>query len=88
MASYRRASPQPLSPHVLRATLVRFTRIPKETFENKTKNQTTTVWAISLATFKDEWKDDDLSDEEWLYRGEYIFVLTMDDSKERVDQIS
>lgn len=45
------------------------------------------MWATSVANFRDEVKDDGISDEEWGYRGEYIFVLSLDESRERVQDV-
>ena len=37
--------------------------------------------------FRDDVKDAGLSDEEWSYRGEYIFILTMDESQEKIIRV-
>ncbi|RMJ20696.1 hypothetical protein PHISP_08434, partial [Aspergillus sp. HF37] len=39
------------------------------------------------AIFRDEARDSGLADEEWCYRGEYIFVLTLDEKRERVERV-
>ncbi|KAI9928651.1 hypothetical protein ASPWEDRAFT_735355 [Aspergillus wentii DTO 134E9] len=57
--------------------------IPKEIFANEEKSQVT-IWATSMANFRDEVKDDGLLDEEWRFEREYIFILTMDESREKI----
>lgn len=37
--------------------------------------------------FRDDVKDGGLSDEEWSYRGEYIFIFTMDESQEKIIRV-
>lgn len=37
--------------------------------------------------FRDDVKDAGLSDEEWGYRGEYIFIFTMDESQEKIIRV-
>ncbi|KAJ5081883.1 hypothetical protein NUU61_010147 [Penicillium alfredii] len=80
--------PNTFAHHVqnLRNVLSGFPVFPKEIFENEEKRQVT-VWATSLAIFRDEVKDKALSDEEWAYRGEYIFIFTMDESREKIVNI-
>lgn len=67
----------------LREVLDEFPVYPKEIFVNEAQNQVT-IWATSETHFRQDVKDEGISPEEWLYRGEYIFILTMDESKEKV----
>lgn len=70
----------------LKEVLDSFPVSTKEIFENKEKRQVT-IWATSLAIFRDEAKDDAISDEDWLYRGEYIFIFDMDESEEKIESV-
>jgi hypothetical protein len=45
-----------------------------------------TIWATSETVFHEKAKGNDVS-EEWKFHGEYIFILTMDESREEVVQI-
>lgn len=45
------------------------------------------VWATSETKFFDAVKDSGLSDEEWIYRGEYMFILSMDESQEKIKRV-
>ena len=71
----------------LRQILSGFPVTPKEIFSSDESSNKVTVWATSVANFRDEVKDDGISDEEWGYRGEYIFVLSLDESRERVQDV-
>ncbi|EXJ82326.1 hypothetical protein A1O3_06139 [Capronia epimyces CBS 606.96] len=70
----------------LRDVLAGFPVTAKEMIESDIQN-TVTVWATSNALFRDELKDDGLPADEWAYRGEYIFLLTMDDTGRRIRRI-
>ncbi|KAL8943095.1 MAG: hypothetical protein Q9216_001295 [Gyalolechia sp. 2 TL-2023] len=70
----------------LQEVMAGFPVTPKEIIDSANEN-TVTVWATSEAKFHEELKDDGLSADEWGYRGEYIFVLTMDASGQRVQRI-
>ena len=81
-------TPTALANHIttLKQVLASFPVHPKEIFENEEKRQVT-IWATSLAVFRDDVKDAGLSDEEWSYRGEYIFILTMDERQEKIMRV-
>ncbi|KAJ5134306.1 hypothetical protein N7448_000670 [Penicillium atrosanguineum] len=70
----------------LREVLASFPVFPKEIFENEGLSQVT-IWATSETIFHEKAKGDDFSSEDWKFHGEYIFILTMDDSREKVVQI-
>ncbi|KAJ5173166.1 hypothetical protein N7492_005759 [Penicillium capsulatum] len=70
----------------LREILSGFPVYPKEIFENEALGQVT-IWATSETIFHPEAKGSDPSSEEWQFRGEYIFILTMDETREKVVQI-
>ncbi|EQL31138.1 hypothetical protein RJZ56_006472 [Blastomyces dermatitidis] len=55
----------------------------KEYIESDSSNQVT-VWASSRAMFRDEGKDDGVSEAEWAYGGEYVFLLWMDETGEKL----
>jgi hypothetical protein len=85
--------PEPMSPKAfashldkLQEVLAEFPVLPKEIFDNEEKGQVT-IWATSQAKFKEECKDDGLTEEEWAYEGEYIFIFTLDESKEMIVDI-
>ena len=66
----------------LRKVIATFPVIAKEIFTSEGSN-VVTVWATSEAFFKDEAKKDSDGDdggmkaEDWEYRGEYVFILTL-----------
>lgn len=70
----------------LRTILEAFPVHAKEIVEDQEKNQVV-IWATSETKFFDAVKDSGLSDEEWIYRGEYIFILTMDKSQEKIERV-
>lgn len=45
------------------------------------------IWALGEAHFKEEVRDNGLTDEEWLYKGEYMFIFTMDKSGEKIERV-
>ncbi|KAL5001059.1 hypothetical protein BDV10DRAFT_161295 [Aspergillus recurvatus] len=55
----------------------------KEYIESENNNQVV-VWATSKTQFRDEAKGDGISEEEWEFGGEYVFMFTMDESGEKV----
>lgn len=71
----------------LRGVLASFPVTPTTVFEDTTQN-TVIVHATSQAKFHDQVKDDSLTDEEWTYRGEYVFMLTMDESGEKISSLT
>ena len=70
----------------LRDVLQKFPVTAKEVMEDEAKN-VVIVHATSQAHFHDEFKDDGISSEEWMYRGEYIFMLTMDESGDKIKKV-
>ena len=70
----------------LKAVMTGFPVYAKETFENEDKKEVV-IWATSEARFHEELKDAAFTEEEWAYKGEYIFILQMDDSGERVKRV-
>ena len=58
----------------------------REIFENETHNQVT-IWATSETWFHEDVKDDTIPANDWLYHGEYIFILTMDESGEKIERV-
>lgn len=67
----------------LRNVLTGFPVTAKEYIESESSNQVT-VWATSQTIFRDDAKDDGLSEEEWTYKGEYIFIFSMDETGEKI----
>lgn len=45
------------------------------------------VWATSETRFHDEVMDGGIAAEEWKYRGEYIFILSMDEKGEKIERV-
>jgi len=87
------AQPPPLSnsefsTHLskLKSIISHFPVWPKEIIEDERENRVA-IWATSEATFKDEVRDEGLSEEEWGYRGEYVFMLSMDESGEKIERV-
>lgn len=70
----------------LRGILEGFPVFATEIFENEEKGQIT-ILATSETHFRPEAKDDGLTAEEWLYKGEYVFILTLDERKEKIAKI-
>jgi ketosteroid isomerase-like protein len=70
----------------LRQVLKSFPVTPIEIHENPTKNQVV-VWATAEATFHDNVKDDGLSEEEWKFSGEYMFVLDFEEGGEKLVRV-
>lgn len=58
----------------------------KEYIESEGSGQVT-VWASSKAIFRDDVKDDEISQTEWVYEGEYIFLLAMDETGKKIIRI-
>lgn len=59
---------------------------PKQILENEAGRQVT-IWCDGEATFHDEVKDSGLSEKEWTYQGEYIFIFDMDESGEKIESV-
>lgn len=55
----------------------------KEYIESDIGNQVI-VWATSEAFFRDDVKDEELSAADWAYKGEYIFILSMNPTGEKI----
>jgi len=58
----------------------------KEVMEDANENKVI-VWATSQAHFYDEVKDGGLSEEEWAYKGEYVFILSMNKDGDKIERI-
>jgi hypothetical protein len=67
----------------LRDVMCAFPVFPREYIESQDSNQVV-VWATSKTQFWDEVKDDGISEDEWEFGGEYVFMFTMDESGEKV----
>lgn len=70
----------------LQEVLEAFPVTAKEIMHDQQKNQVI-IWATSRAEFRQDVKDDRVSDEEWAFEGEYIFILSFDESNEKVHRI-
>jgi len=57
-----------------------------ETIESEKGNQVV-MWVTADALFREEVKDKEILEEEWKYRGEYVFMFTMDASEEKVVKV-
>lgn len=58
----------------------------KEIMEDEQQNRVI-VWATSQPIFHDELKDEGLTEEEWTYKGEYMFILSMNESGDKVERV-
>ena len=67
----------------LRDVLAGFPVTAKEYIQSEGSN-TVAVWATSRTMFRDDVKDDNISLEEWTYEGEYLFVLIMDETGDKI----
>jgi hypothetical protein len=65
----------------LRNIMSGFPVVAKEYIES---DNGVTVWATSHAIFHDHVKDDGISAQQWEYEGEYVIILTMDATGERI----
>ena len=70
----------------LREVMPKFPVTPKEVWEDVQKN-TVIVHATSQAHFHEELKDDGIPAEEWQYQGTYMFIITTDESGEKIKKI-
>ena len=77
-----------LAVHVntLASILSSFTINVKETFENKEQHQVV-VWATGQGIFKDEARDSGITEEDWVYNGEFMLVITLDESEEKIERV-
>ena len=57
----------------------------KEYIENETGNQVT-VWATSKAIFREDVRGGEDA-EMWTYKGEYVFMLWIDETREKVTRV-
>jgi hypothetical protein len=67
----------------VRNVLSGFPMTAKEYFESEGSNAVT-VWATGVPEFREDVKD---KDEDWGYQGEYIYLLSMDQSGEKITRI-
>jgi len=58
----------------------------KETLEDEKKNQIM-VWAVGGQSWFPQAMDPGLSEEEWNFEREYIFILSLDESVENIERI-
>jgi hypothetical protein len=70
----------------LRGVIEQFPVWPKEVMEDEQQNRVI-VWATGQPTFRKELRDDGLTEEEWVYKGEYIFIFSMDESGEKIERV-
>ncbi|KAI1615528.1 hypothetical protein EDD37DRAFT_636642 [Exophiala viscosa] len=59
---------------------------PKEVFVNEGLKQVT-IYADSETWFHEDVKDDSVPAGDWLYHGEYIFILDMDESQTKIKRV-
>jgi ketosteroid isomerase-like protein len=51
------------------------------------KNRVVTVFSKSKSSFRQDIRDPGDSDDEWFYSAEYVFVITMDETGEKISKI-
>ncbi|KAL3465497.1 hypothetical protein BJX64DRAFT_55374 [Aspergillus heterothallicus] len=70
----------------LHSIMTGFPFTAKQYIESESSNQVV-VWATSRAQFREEVKDNEgISAAEWEYEGEYVLIMTMDESGERIER--
>lgn len=67
----------------LREIMTGFPVSIKECVESEGSNQVT-VWATSRTEFREEVEDTEMSEQEWVYKGEYVFMFWMDDIGQKI----
>ena len=67
----------------IRDIMIGFPVAAKEYIVSEASRQVT-VWATAETVFRDEAKDGEVSEEEWRFKGEYVFMFTMDESGEKI----
>jgi hypothetical protein len=70
----------------LKSVIKSFAVVPKEVMEDQQQNRVI-IWATGQPTFVKGVMDGGLSEEEWVYIGEYMFILSMDESGEKIERI-
>jgi len=70
----------------LRQVLKAFPVTPAEVMEDNEQNRLI-ILATSRTVFHEHVKDEGLAEEEWMYRGEYVFFLTMNESGRKIERI-
>ena len=66
--------------------MLKFPVTAREVMEDELKNMVI-VRASSEAHFHDELKDDGIPADDWTYHGEYIFILSMNESGDKINEI-
>jgi hypothetical protein len=51
------------------------------------KQNRVVVWATGIVTWQEAAKDPGLTEEEWEFHGEYMFILSMDESGEKIERV-
>lgn len=72
--------------HHMKTILTGYPMEVKEVLESE-KSNAVTVWVTSKAAFREDVKDDGLTAEEWEHKGEYIYLLYMDESEEKITKV-
>jgi hypothetical protein len=70
----------------LQTIIDRFPVWPNEVMEDESQNRVI-VWCGGEAVFKDEFKDEGATVEEWTYKGEYMFVFSLDETREKIERV-
>ncbi|KUJ09299.1 uncharacterized protein LY89DRAFT_690345 [Mollisia scopiformis] len=70
----------------LKTVIERFPVWPKEVMEDEKQNRVI-IWAEGELVIKKEFRDEGLSEQQWIYRGEYMFVCSMDESGEKMERV-
>ena len=70
----------------MRTLLSGYPMVVKEALESE-KSNAVTLWATATSAFHEEVKDDGLTAEEWVHKGEYIYLLYMDETGEKITKV-
>lgn len=70
----------------LKPIMASFPMTAKKYIESESGNQVV-VWATSQAIFHDNVMDDGIAQDDWKYTGEYVMMITMDESGGKIVEI-
>ena len=75
-----------LTPNYIKEVLESFPVRAEAISEDQQRNQVI-ISATSETRFRDDAKDAGIPDDEWAYKGEYVFIFSMDESGEKIERV-